>query len=108
MRLLLDNNIHVDFARELPEFDVTHCRDLGWQKLLNGALVRAASERFDILLTIDKNMRYQTSLKGLSIAVVIFDAKNDRIEELKRFLPGFRLRIGEFSPGSFTALTVEN
>ena len=75
MRLLLDNNIHVGLAEDFPGHEVTHCRDLGWQQLSNGELVKKASERFDILITVDKNMQHQTSLKGLSLAVVVFDIR---------------------------------
>ena len=104
LRILLDNNIHVDLAEEFHGHNVRHCRDLGWQQLLNGDLVRAASIEFDILVTVDKNMRHQTNLIGINLAVVVFDAKQNTIDELRKFLPDFLKRASDFQPGSFTVI----
>lgn len=104
MRILLDNNIHIDLAKDFTAHDTAHCRDLGWQQLANGSLVREASKTFDIMITVDKNMRHQTSLAGVDLAVVVFDAKNNRIDERRRFLPIFLANISQFQPGTFTLL----
>ena len=106
MRILLDNNVHVDLVSEFPGHEVRHCRDLGWQRLLNGELVRSASEQFDILLTVDKNMRHQTSLNGVDLAVVVLDAKRNTIDELRKFLPTVLGQISEFQTGKFTEIAV--
>jgi len=43
----------------------------GWDRLSNGALLKAAEEAgFDLLLSTDKNIQYQQNLKGRRIAVV--------------------------------------
>ncbi len=49
-------------------------------------------------------MRHQTNLSGVDIAVVIFDAKNNRIDELRRFIPIFLGRINGFSPGNYSVI----
>src|SRR5437879_1410937 len=47
-------------------------REQGWSTVANGELLRVAEEaRFDVLLTTDKNMRYQQNLEGRRIAVVL-------------------------------------
>ena len=57
------NNLHVHYGRELdPRHAVVYCRDLGGQTLRNGDLVREADGRFDVMLTIDKNMAFQDEL----------------------------------------------
>jgi hypothetical protein len=44
----------------------------GWDKLSNGELLNAAEEGgFEVLLTTDKNMRYQQNLSGRKIAIVV-------------------------------------
>ena len=44
----------------------------GWDKLRNGDLLTAAEEAgFDILLTTDKNMRYQQNLVGRRIGFAV-------------------------------------
>ncbi len=59
MRVLLDNNVPLAFKRRWSHSgEFAHCLDLGWDRLANGALVRAAAARFDAMLTIDKNMAF--------------------------------------------------
>ena len=51
---------------------VTEARDRGWDTLSNGDLLSEAERAgFDILLTADKNIRYQQNLAGRKIAVVV-------------------------------------
>ena len=105
MRILLDNNLHARFGRELdPRHEIVHCRDLGWQALKNGTLVREADVRFDVMLTIDKNMAFQTSLKGLRLAVLVLDAKNNGLAELRRFVPSIEEALPGLAPGEFAWL----
>ena len=59
MRVLLDNCVDVRFAHLIPNHEVAHARDHGWQEYENGSLLTAAEEAgFDVLVTTDKNMRY--------------------------------------------------
>jgi hypothetical protein len=45
---------------------------MGWEELNNGDLLRSAeSSAFDVLLTIDRGIRYQQNLTGRKIAVVV-------------------------------------
>jgi hypothetical protein len=47
-------------------------KDLGWDTLSNGELLRAAEEAaFEVFLTTDKNIRYQQNLADLVIAIVV-------------------------------------
>jgi hypothetical protein len=44
---------------------------MGWAKLDNGALLRAADADFDVLVTTDRNLTYQQNLRGLRLAILI-------------------------------------
>lgn len=47
-------------------------KDLGWDTLSNGELLRAAEEAaFAVFLTTDKNIRYQQNLADRMIAIVV-------------------------------------
>ena len=51
---------------------VEEARDRGWDRLTNGDLLRAAEAAgFDVLLTTDRNIRYQQNLSKRVIAVVV-------------------------------------
>ena len=82
MRVLLDNNIPVRFASLLTDHEVAHVRDRGWQSMTNGDLVRTSSADYDVLVTADQNMPFQTSLKGSSLSVLILVAPSNRLADL--------------------------
>ena len=44
---------------------------MGWSRLVNGDLLTKAEDQFDVLVTTDKNLRYQQNLADRKIAIVI-------------------------------------
>ena len=65
MLILFDNGTPRGIARELDGHTVREARENGWDVLRNGELLDAAEAAgFDILLTTDKNIRYQQNLTG--------------------------------------------
>ena len=56
------------------------------------------------MLTIDKNMAFQTSLRGLNLAVLVLGAKSNGLAELRRFAPGVEEALSKLKPGQFTWL----
>jgi hypothetical protein len=72
MRILFDQATPVPIRSFLTGHDVRTAAQQGWDTLKNGELLAAAeTEGFDVLLTTDKNMRYQQNLSGRRIAVVV-------------------------------------
>jgi hypothetical protein len=69
-RILLDQNAPLGLRRVLSPHEVVAARQMGWSRLSNGDLVRAADESgFDILITCDRNIPYQQNLSGRRIAL---------------------------------------
>ena len=59
----------------MPGHDITTARDMRWESLKNGRLLdEAQAAGFDVLLTVDHNIRYQQNLTGRAIAVVVMIA----------------------------------
>ena len=72
MLILFDHVTPAGIARFLPAHTVTKAKDRGWDTLANGDLLAEAERAgFDVLLTADKNMRYQQNLRGRRIALVV-------------------------------------
>jgi hypothetical protein len=72
MRILFDHVTPSGIARFLPGHAVTKAKDRGWDRLSNGNLLAEAERAgFDVLLTADKNMRYQQNLTGRRIALIV-------------------------------------
>lgn len=72
MRVLFDQATPVPIRPYLAGHDVRTAAQQGWDTLKNGELLAAAeADGFDMLLTTDKNMRYQQNLAGRKIGVVV-------------------------------------
>jgi len=72
MRVLFDQSTPVPIRPYLRGHEVRTAAQEGWDRLKNGELLVAAEkDGFDVLLTTDKNMRYQQNLAARKIAVVV-------------------------------------
>ena len=49
---------------------------MGWAELQNGDLIAAAEKQFDVIITTDKNWRYQQQLAGRKIATLVLPSAN--------------------------------
>ena len=87
MTILLDHCLPKRLRRFLPDCKVTTAREVRWKEIENGELLSLAEQQFDILLTMDKNMKYQQNFTGRDIAVIAIRAKNNRIETLTLLIP---------------------
>ena len=72
MRVLFDQATPVPIRPHLEGHDVRTAAQEGWDTLKNGELLAAAeASGFDVLLTTDKNIRYQQDLSQRKIAIVV-------------------------------------
>ena len=72
MRILFDQGTPVPIRRYLAGHIVGISADLGWERLRNGDLLAVAEQAgYELLLTTDKNLRYQQNLKERAIAIVV-------------------------------------
>lgn len=72
MLVLFDNGTPRTLAKYLiGRHTVTEARARGWEELENGELLTTAEAAgFEVLVTTDRNIRYQQNLTGRSIAIV--------------------------------------
>lgn len=107
MRILLDECLPKDLARELPGHTVKTVPQAGWSSISNGKLLRliADSGKFDLFLTVDKRLPQQNKTSQLPFAVVVMRAKSNRMIHVFPFAPEILRRIPEFQPGHVYVLT---
>ena len=60
--------------------------------------------RFDVLLTLDKNIPYQQDLKLGRIAILIVRAPSNRIQDLLPVIPGCLAALRSIKPGQVVNL----
>lgn len=87
MRILLDESLPRPLSSALIGHEVSTVQTESWTSLSNGALLRQAAARFDVLLTADQNIEFQQNLATLPIAVIVLIAPSNRLESLEPLIP---------------------
>ena len=96
MKILLDECVTKRLKKYLEEFEVFTVRELELSGIKNGKLMAYCVEnKFDILLTIDKNLMHQQNLEKYPVTIVVFNSLTSKIEELITFLPSFTSQLHE-------------
>jgi hypothetical protein len=76
LRIILDQGTPVPLRHHLAVHSVQTAYELGWSALSNGELLEAAEKQFDLLVTTDRNLRYQQKLVGRSVAILVLPTAN--------------------------------
>ena len=100
MRILFDHGTPAPLIPFLEGHAVTKAKDAGWDRLVNGELLKAAEEAgFEVLITTDKNMVTQQNLKGRAIAIVVLGNSQWRI--VQRHVRKIASAVNAAQPGSY-------
>ena len=87
----------------MPGHKVIKAKDRGWDTLSNGDLLMAAEQAgFDMLITADKNMRYQQNLVGRRITLVVLSTPQWSI--VKLHVDKIAAVVNEATVGSYVAM----
>jgi len=104
MRVLLDECLPRRLKIDLAEHEVRTAQEEGWAGLKNGALLQAAAGRFDVLLTVDRNIEFQQNLQGLSIGVLAMVVPSDRLIGIRPLMAQVRRSLSKVRPGQVLRL----
>lgn len=99
MRVLLDENLPHRLRHLRPGHDVVSVEYLGWKATRNGALLaRAASGGFAVLVTKDQGIAYEQNLTTLPVAVVILQAKSNKLADIRPLVPQLLTALPTLTP----------
>lgn len=85
MLLLLDENLPKRLNQDFPEHQVFTVKECGWNGLKNGALLEMLIEnKFDCLITFDKNLRHQQNFRKYPITVFVMNARINKYSVLTK------------------------
>jgi hypothetical protein len=105
MLILFDHGTPRSIARWLQGHTVVEAIEKGWDKLNNGALLKAAEEAgFDVLLSTDKNIQFQQNLKERRIAIVILG--NPQRPTVHRYIDRVIAAVTAATPGSYVEVDI--
>ena len=105
MLVLFDQGTPRGITRWLLDHTVREAKSQGWDRLTNGELLNAAEQAgFDVLLTTDKNLRYQQSLDGRRIAIVVLGKGRWRL--IRPVIESVVDAVNAAQPGSYTEVDI--
>jgi hypothetical protein len=106
MKILFDQGTPVPLRRYLPGHIVDTAYERGWSGLSNGDLLTAAErDHYELLITTDRNLRYQQNLADRQIAIVVLlstswpriQQQTDRIQAI----------VDAIQPGEYHEIPIE-
>ena len=100
MKVLLDECVDWRLARDIVGHEVKTARQMGWTTIKNGELLTLAAQRFDVFVTVDRNLSFQQNLVSLSIAIIVLKARTNRIVDLRPLVPKLLTAIEFAQPGA--------
>ena len=102
MRVILDECIDWRLSRDIVGHEVKTARQMGWSTISNGELLALAAEEFDVFVTIDQNLSFQQHPPSFSIAVIVLQARSNRLQALRPLVPQLLAAIPNAPPGTVT------
>ena len=88
MRVLFDHNVNRRFRTYLTGHDIRTAREMGWETMSNGALLKAAADAgFQAFISVDKKLEHEQNLAALPVPVIIIDAYSNALRSLIPFAP---------------------
>jgi predicted nuclease of predicted toxin-antitoxin system len=110
MKVLIDECA----PRALRKFVVDQghvCRtvqEAGWAGKQNGELLSLAEVAFDVLVTVDTNLRYQQNIAGRKIAIVVLQSSSNRLDHLRQHFPAVLSALEKIKPGEIVLVGSTN
>lgn len=105
MKVLFDNGTPKPISRSLVGHEISYARQIGWHELENGELIQQAEEAgYEVLLSTDKNIRYQQNLSGRKIALVVLG--NPQWPQVRLYLDKIAAAVDAATPGSYALVEI--
>ena len=105
MKVLFDHSTPAPLRDYLTEHAVDTAAEKGWAELTNGDLLdRAEQEGYELLVTPDKNMRFQQNLRRRAIALIVLGS--NRWPEVLPRVADIRAAVVGMQPGELKEVSI--
>jgi hypothetical protein len=106
MRILIDECVPRRLRIHFPGHDVRTVPEMGWAgKQDNELLLLMAGDGFDVLMTVDQNIRHQQNLAAAGVAAVVLVAPTNRLADLVPLTPAALAALATIRPGDVVDVT---
>jgi hypothetical protein len=103
--LLLDECVTRDLKSDLaPAHDVYTVEEAGLKGLENGDLIRAAGGKYDVLITVDRNIPISTERCGIAYCNPGTCGKRNSYVHLRPLIPRALAALENITPGAIVLI----
>jgi predicted nuclease of predicted toxin-antitoxin system len=101
MKILIDECLPAGLKGALTALghECQTVRKAGFGSKKNGELLTLAEGRWDVLLTDDRNIKFQQNMTGRSVSILILRAKSNRMQDLLPLMPACSEALLSINPG---------
>jgi len=102
MRVLIDECLPAGLKEPLAALghECETVRRAGYGAKKNGELLSLMEGQWDVLLTNDRNIKYQQNMDGRNVSILVLCAKSNRIKDLLPLMPACAQVLLSIAPGS--------
>lgn len=100
MRVLPDECVDWRLPRSIVGHDVKTACQMGWSTIKIGELLTLAAADFDVFITVDRNLSFQQHVPGFDIAVIVLQARSNRLAALLPLVPDVMHAIPTVTAGT--------
>src|SRR5437870_13673552 len=101
MRVLFDECVPRRLKSHFTGHDIRTVPEMGWSGIKNGQLLKLmAGQGFEVLLTVDQNLKYQQNLPNVGVGILILIAVSNRLADLAPLAPSAMRALNSITPGS--------
>lgn len=106
MRILLDECVprKLKFMLITAGYDCETARDARFGGMTNGKLLSQAELLFDVLVTIDRNIRHQQNLAERNIAILVLCVFSNDISDIEPLVPNAVRALKSIKPGQLVEI----
>jgi hypothetical protein len=105
MKVLFDHGTPLPLSAFLTDHTIQTAKSRGWDTLGNGDLLDAEEAAgFDVVVTSDKNIRYQQNLTGRVIAIIVLG--NPQWPVLRLHAESVVAAVNAAKPGTYTEIEI--
>ena len=99
---MIDESLPRHLKQMLSKHEAITVQEMGCTGIRNSELLAKAESEFDVLITADKNLRYQQNVKGIHLAIVVFPS--NRLGVIKGLTERLKEVLSQIEPGQIIEL----
>lgn len=99
MKVVLDVCVPEPFRHHISGHEVVTARLLGLSSAEDGAVLSAVEGEWDVLVTCDRGIPWQSQFVGRDIALIVLCARTNKLQDLVTPTPDLLIALNSIEPG---------